>query len=140
VVANSEPIPLKDMAEGDMIAWDSHPEWGTPHLGIYMGSGLYAEVRPGGMVQMSELASAPPGYLTIGPPKPVETGAGYNRPVRDPQAAPPPAPVKTYDATPGGMVRPPQPAPTQPVKPAKPAKPTKPTGPTGGGHLADGYV
>lgn len=132
MVSSSEPIPMKDMVEGDMIAWDSHPEWGTPHLGIYMGSGLYAEVRPGGQVQVSDLNDAPPGYMTIGPPTAVETGPGLNQPVRAPQA-----PVKTYDATPGGMVRPPQPAPTTPVKPVKPVKPI---GPTGGGHVAEGLV
>jgi hypothetical protein len=83
-------------------------------------------------VQVSDLNDAPPGYMTIGPPTAVETGPGLNQPVRAPQA-----PVKTYDATPGGMVRPPQPAPTAPVKPVKPAKPI---GPTGGGHVAEGLV
>lgn len=136
MVSTAEPVPIKDMVEGDMIVWDSHPEWGTPHLGIYMGSGLYAEVRPGGIVQVSDIADAPMGYQSVVPPKPVETGAGYGQPVRNMQAPQPPAPVKSYDATPGGMVQPPESAPTGPVKPPKPPKST----PAHSGQIADGYV
>lgn len=137
MLATAPAVPLKDMVEGDLIAWDSHPEWGTPHLGVYMGSGLYAEVRPGGQVQVSDLNDAPGGYMAVGIPKPVETGAGINKPYRDPQApAPAPQPVRpyTHDATPAGMVRPPKPA------PVKPTKPVKPTNVAPGGHVADGYV
>lgn len=135
MVSTSEPVPVKDMVEGDMIVWDSHPEWGTPHLGIYMGSGLYAEVRPGGQVQVSDIADAPLGYMSVMPPKPVETGAGYGQPVRNAQAPQPPAPPRSYDATPGGMVQPPKSAPSAPVKPPK----SKST-PAPSGQIADGYV
>lgn len=134
MVSTSEPVPVKEMVEGDMIVWDSHPEWGTPHLGIYMGSGLYAEVRPGGIVQVSDIADAPMGYQSVVPPKPVETGAGYGQPVRNMQAPQPPAPPKSYDATPGGMAQPPKSAPAAPVKPPKSSNPAP------GGRLADGYV
>jgi hypothetical protein len=126
------PVPMEDMVEGDLITWDSHPEWGTPHLGVYMGSGLYAEVRPGGQVQVSDLSTAPAGYMTYVMPTPVQSGAGINKPVQAP------APVRSYDATPGGMVQPPKPAPTAPVKP--PVKPVKSSNPAPGGHVADGYV
>ena len=125
MVATAPAVPVKEMVEGDMIVWDSHPEWGTPHLGIYMGSGLYAEVRPGGQVQVSEMAMAPAGYQSVMPPRPVETGSGLNQPVR------------SYDATPGGMVRPPSPA---PVAPYQPPKPPKSKNPAPGGHVADGFV
>lgn len=132
------PTPLKDMVEGDMIVWDSHPQWGTPHLGIYMGSGLYAEVRPGGQVQVSDLTDAPPGYLSIAPPQPIETGSGLNKPTRAPQTYAPVAPVRSYDsdATPGGMA--PTPAPATPVKP--PVKPVKSSNVAPGGRVADGFV
>ena len=122
MVANSPAVPLNEMAEGDLLAWDTHPEWGTPHFGVYLGSGLYAEVRPGGQVQVSDLTEAPTGYTAFAPPSPVETGPGLNQPVR------------SYDATPAGMVRPPAPAPIAPPKPAKSSN----TAP--GGHVADGYV
>lgn len=121
MVANSPAVPLSEMAEGDLLAWDTHPEWGTPHFGVYLGSGLYAEARPGGLVQVSDLNEAPPGYSAFAPPSPVETGPGLNQPVR------------SYDATPAGMVRPPAPAPIAPPKPAK-----SNTAP--GGHVADGFV
>lgn len=129
------PVPMEDMVEGDLITWDSHPEWGTPHLGVYMGSGLYAEVRPGGQVQVSDLANAPLGYMTVTMPTPVQTGAGINKPTQQPGYVAPA--VKSYDATPGGMVRPPQSAPTSP---AKPPKPVKSSNPAPGGHVADGFV
>lgn len=126
MVSTAPAVPVKEMVEGDMIVWDSHPEWGTPHLGIYMGSGLYAEVRPGGQVQVSDIADAPMGYMSVMPPRPVETGSGLNQPVR------------SYDATPGGMVQPPKVAPASPVKPPKPPKSS--ANPAPGGRLADGYV
>ena len=135
MVSTADPVPVKDMVEGDMIVWDSHPEWGTPHLGIYMGSGLYAEVRPGGIVQVSDIADAPMGYQSVMPPRAVETGAGYGQPVRNMQAPQPPAPPRSYDATPGGMVQPPKSAPAAPVKPPKSS-----SNPAPGGRLADGYV
>lgn len=138
MVSTADPVPVKDMVEGDMIVWDSHPEWGTPHLGIYMGSGLYAEVRPGGIVQVSDIADAPMGYQSVMPPRAVETGAGYGQPVRNMQAPQPPAPPRSYDATPGGMVQPPKSAPAAPVKPPKPPKSS--SNPAPGGRLADGYV
>lgn len=122
MVANSPAVSIDEMAEGDLLAWDTHPEWGTPHFGVYLGSGLYAEARPGGLVQVSDLNEAPAGYSAFAPPSPVETGPGLNQPVR------------SYDATPGGMVRPPAPAPIAPPKPAKSSN----TAP--GGHVADGYV
>ena len=136
----SQPIDEGDMVEGDMIAWDQHPEWGTPHIGVYMGSGLFAEVRPGGQVQVSELSSAPPGYLSVVMPTPVETGPGYGQPVRN--TTPPSQPV-SYDAPPPrGMVQPPSTASSAPVKPVKPPKPspTKYLGPTGGGRPDEGVV
>ena len=129
-LATAAPVPLKDMVEGDVIVWDSHPQWGTPHLGIYMGSGLYAEVRPGGQVQVSDLNDAPPGYLSIAPPQPVETGSGLNKPTRMPQA-PASATVRSYDAPPAGMTQPPSPAPVKPVKSSNVAP---------GGRVADGFV
>ena len=135
MVSTADPVPVKDMVEGDMIVWDSHPEWGTPHLGIYMGSGLYAEVRPGGIVQVSDIADAPMGYQSVMPPRAVETGAGYGQPVRNMQAPQPPAPPRSYDATPGGMVQPPKSAPAAPVKPPKSS-----SNPAPGGRLADGYA
>lgn len=133
------PVPLKDMVEGDMLAWDNHPEWGTPHLGVYLGSGLFAEVRPGGQVQVSELEQAPPGYLTVTMPGPVETGAGRNQPVRNAYAPQPVQQPASYDAPPPrGMTQSPgvsgtTQAPVKPPKPPKPA-PTKYLGPTGGGR------
>jgi cell wall-associated NlpC family hydrolase len=131
-----DPTPVKDMVEGDMIVWDAHPQWGTPHLGIYMGSGLYAEVRPGGQVQVSDLTDAPPGYLSIAPPQPIETGSGLNRPTRTPQTYAPVAP-RSYDsdATPGGMTPTPAPAPVKP-----PVKPVKSSSVAPGGRVADGFV
>lgn len=134
-LATVAPLAEKDMVEGDMLLWDSHPEWGTPHLGIYMGSGLFAEVRPGGQVQVTELGEAPPGWMSIAPPSPVETGAGINKPVRNAAAPPPaPAPVRSYDATPGGMAQPPKPAPVKPVKPAKSSDPVL------SGQVAEGFI
>ena len=135
--AHGEDADQPDDGAGDMIVWDSHPEWGTPHLGVYMGSGLFAEVRPGGIVQVSDIADAPAGYMSVMPPKAVETGPGYGQPVRNMQAPQPPAPPKSYDATPGGMVQPPKSAPAGPVKPPKPPKSSNPAP---GGRLADGYV
>lgn len=119
MVATSPAVPIEEMVEGDLLAWDSHPEWGTPHFGVYLGSGLYAESRPGGLVQVSDLTNAPAGYTAVTPPTPVETGPGLNRPVR------------SYDATPAGMTQPPKPAPPKPVKTSNIAP---------GGHVADGYV
>lgn len=122
MIATSPAVPIEEMVEGDLIAWDTHPDWGTPHFGVYLGSGLYAESRPGGLVQVSDLNEAPAGYMAVTPPSPVETGPGINRPVR------------SYDATPTGMVQPPKPPPAAPIKPVKSSNPAP------GGHVADGFV
>lgn len=52
----ADPIPIAEAKPGDLIAWDSHPETGIEHIGIYLGNNQYVDASaPGRVVQLNEL-------------------------------------------------------------------------------------
>lgn len=49
----ADPIDIKDIGIGDLVAWKPNPGLGVDHFGIYLGDGNIIEGRPGAAFQLT---------------------------------------------------------------------------------------